>query len=92
MTDKCKPKSTWRIYFDGLKSIRISPTTAGISAALMWIFIGVFAIMFQIPDMRIEPPLFVFSFPLNIIIVLIAVFVIVPLGFIHFFKLLEADC
>ena len=95
MVKKCEPKSTWQIYLNGVKSItRIPSFITHVLNGLMWLTIGISLCVFQsINTLEIGRPLFIISFPLNVIIGGFAIFVIIPLAMIHMFNWMEwGDC
>lgn len=93
MVKKYKPKSTWRIYADGIKSIGlIFPAIFSFLTGFVWLIIGMLLCAFQLfspPD--VGHPLLIFPFPLNVIIGGLAIFVIIPLAIIHIYKWMDDD-
>lgn len=89
MTDKCKTRSTWGIYANGIKTIlkspfRLSAKGAAAWAGCLWLLIG---------WMSGWMGLVYLSFPLNLVVFILGFFIVFPLGVIHFWENLEGtDC
>lgn len=103
MDKKCKPKSTWQMYSNVFRffartrpRVWFPPRFAGAIAGFLWFFIGFWLVIGQFNLVEKEGPFFIFPFPFNLLIGIVAGLVILPLGIIHLFKImnesLETDC
>lgn len=102
---KCKTRSTWGIYLNGVKIMLTSPlrtswllgllkrnmssNVAGIIGGFLWATIGFLLILGQVSFD--VPAIITIPFPFNLLLAIVGLFVIAPLGFIHMFKKLGEE-